>query len=290
MKKSLLIIAGIALMLASCEKATFSESGDIEENAPTKKFTFHVKGDFKTMYSDMTRAAVRLEDDNSAGITDIWVLDYVDGTLAQQVHQTSSDADFGHPSMNLTYGSHDVKFVASKGENPSLTASGISWTKVKDTFVLDYPIDVAASSNGNRAPELKRAISGLQIAMTDAVPENATAVKVKLSKHYKSLLLSSLFGETSEEYENTFSFTSANVGQKINLNTYTLCPSSEVWQTDVTVTAIGANSATLSTFTIQNVELKQNRITALKGEVFSRGSGFSVTINDAWDEQNEVEF
>ena len=126
--------------------------------------------------------------------------------------------------------------------------------------------------------------------MQDAVPENVATVKVKLSKHYKTLLLSTLLADTDAEFENTFTFTSTHVGQKITLNTYTLCPTSDAWTTDVTVTSLDKNNATLSTFTVQDVELKQNRITTLKGEIFSRGSGFSVTIDDTWLDPTEIEF
>lgn len=286
-----------ALTLTACQQADLSEEAvQQEQQQKTKHFTFHVKGDFKMEYADMSRASVRLEDDNTAGITDIWVLDYVtvpgesSPVLMQQVHQTSTDTDFGHPSLDLSYGSHDIKLIASKGDTPVLSASALSWAKVKDTFVLDYPVNVVASSNGNRAPELKRAISGLQIAMQDAVPENVATVKVKLSKHYKTLLLSTLLADTDAEFENTFTFTSTHVGQKITLNTYTLCPTSDAWTTDVTVTSLDKNNATLSTFTVQDVELKQNRITTLKGEIFSRGSGFSVTIDDTWLDPTEIEF
>ena len=286
-----------ALCLTACQQADLSEDAiRQEQQEKTKKFTFHVKGAFQADYADMSRAAVRLEDNNTACITDLWALDYaiVPGesspVLAQQVHQSPNDEAFGMVTMNLAYGSHVIKFIASKGDTPVLSASALSWAKVKDTFTLDYPVEVVASSNGNRAPELKRAISDLQISMTDVVPAEATAVKVKLSKHYKSLLLPSLATGESSEYENTFTLSSANIGKGLNFHTYTLCPSSEAWKADVTVTAIGQNSTALSTFTIKDVELKQNRSTILKGEVFSRGSGFSILIDDTWDEGVNVEF
>ncbi|MFW5617647.1 MAG: hypothetical protein ACOCNI_05435, partial [Prevotella pectinovora] len=169
--KKILLMAAMLATLTACEHYEFTEetTNDKGEIVASKAFTFHLKGDFTTSFEEMTRAAVRLENDNTAGITDIWVLDYQDGKLLQQVHQVASDADFGHPQMNLTYGHHDVKFIASKGTVPVLSASALSWQKVLDTFTLDYPVDVVASSNGNRAPELKRAIGGVKIVATDVV-------------------------------------------------------------------------------------------------------------------------
>ena len=135
--KKILLMAAMLAALTACEHYEFTEetTNDKGEIVASKAFTFHLKGDFTTSFEEMTRAAVRLENDNTAGITDIWVLDYQDGKLLQQVHQVASDADFGHPQMNLAYGEHNIKFVASKGLNPTLTASALTWAKVLDTFV-----------------------------------------------------------------------------------------------------------------------------------------------------------
>jgi hypothetical protein len=41
-------------------------------------------------------------------MTDLWLFDYVDGTLVQTVHQVSTDADFGTPAPTLAYGEHRI--------------------------------------------------------------------------------------------------------------------------------------------------------------------------------------
>lgn len=106
--KKILLMATMLATLTACDHYEFTEetTNDKGEIVASKAFTFHLKGDFNTSFEEMTRAAVRLENDNTAGITDIWVLDYQDGKLLQQVHQVASDADFGHPHMNLEYGEH----------------------------------------------------------------------------------------------------------------------------------------------------------------------------------------
>lgn len=285
----MLFVLLASVMLTSCEKVDFSENGNRTEFQSTKKFTFHVKGDFQTDYVDMTRAAVRLEEDNTAGITDLWVLDYVDGELVQQVHQTSGDADFGHPSMALSYGHHEVKFIASKGDNPVLTATALTWAKVKDTFALNYPVDVAASSNGNRAPELKRVITGVQLVMTDAVPANAKSVTLTMQKSM-GMAVPSLVAEDAQEAATVIELPASYVGRKdVALNVYSLCPTDEML-TDVLITVKANDNSVISEFTVADVALKKNRMTILKGEVFGRSNGFSVSISDTWDEPSEVEF
>lgn len=288
--KKILLMATMLATLTACEHYEFTEetTNDKGEIVASKAFTFHLKGDFTTSFDEMTRAAVRLENDNTAGITDIWVLDYQDGKLMQQVHQVSTDTDFGHPQMNLTYGHHDVKFIASKGTVPVLSASELSWTKVLDTFTLDYPVDVVASSNGNRAPELKRAIGGVKIVATDVVKNGTQKVSVTM-KRSLSLVLPTLAPSEATESANEFSITSSQWDKTgLSLTTYTLCD--EELSTDVVVTVTGADNAVISQFTVSGVSVKKNRITTLTGDVFGRGNGFSVAIDDSWDEGLDVTF
>ena len=288
--KKILLMATMLATLTACEHYEFTEetTNDKGEIVASKAFTFHLKGDFTTSFEEMTRAAVRLEDNNTAGVTDIWVLDYQDGKLLQQVHQVASDADFGHPQMNLTYGHHDVKFIASKGTVPVLSASALSWQKVLDSFTLDYPVDVVASSNGNRAPELKRAIGGVKIVATDVVKNGTQKVSVTM-KRILSLVLPTLAPSEATASANEFSITSSQWDKTgLALTTYTLCD--EELTTDVVVTVTGTDNAVISQFTVSGVSVKKNRITTLTGDVFGRGNGFSVAIDDAWDEGLDVTF
>lgn len=284
MKK--ILTAAMLVALTACQSVDLTS--DTPESSNSKNFTFHVKGDFIKSFEDMTRAAVRLEDNNTAGVTDLWVMDYVDGTLHQQVHQSSTDAEFGTVPMSLAYGHHDIKFIASKGTAPVLTASALSWAKVLDTFTLDYPVDVVASSNGNRAPELKRAIGGVKVVATDAVKNGTQKVSVTM-KRSLLLALPTLVASEATASANEFSITSSQWDKTgLALTTYTLCD--EEMTTDVVVTVTGADNAILSQFTVNGVSVKKNRITTLTGEVFGRGNGFSVAIDDTWDEPVNVEF
>ena len=103
------------------------------------RITFSCNGDFTmSPFPALTRA---LEADGKQ-LTDLWVLDYVDGSLAQAaIHQVSTDADFGTPTLNLAVGDHHIYFVASRGQNPTLStdAHTLSFTRVLDTFYKDLP-------------------------------------------------------------------------------------------------------------------------------------------------------
>lgn len=277
------------MALAACQHVSVNDVVDRPDGEPSKVFTFNVKGDFVTNFEEMsTRASVRLTNDNTAGMTDIWVLDYQDGVLVNQVHQASGGDSFGAPKMALAYGHHNIKLIAAKGAEPMLTATSLSWGRVKDTFVLDYPVDVVASTNGNRAPELKRAVSGVTLVMTDVVPSNAKSIKVEYMRS-QSLALPSLVASSASVSGVENDFPASWVGQTGSFSVYTLCPTDEM-TTDVHVVVTAKDGTTISDFTIEDVQLKKNRMTVLTGECFGRGSGFSVSIDDTWNEGLNVSF
>jgi len=158
MKKYMLMALAVAAITA-CEKVDIPDNASEEPasvvEGKTKKFTFTVKGDFGT--PTFTRGYLQAD---GKDMTDLWVLDYVDGVLVQQVHQTNDDDDFGTPTMNLAYGVHHVYLVASRGATPTLNTEShmISWSAVRDTFWKDYEVSVVATSNGNRAVTLCRRV------------------------------------------------------------------------------------------------------------------------------------
>ena len=107
------------------------------------KMTFTISGDFQLTTHDFTRAITA----DGKDMTDVWVLDYVNGELKQQMHQSSGDVDFGQPTLNLAIGEHHIYFVASRGASPTLDtdAHTLIFASVRDTFWKDYALNI---SNG----------------------------------------------------------------------------------------------------------------------------------------------
>lgn len=283
--KRLSLLTALAVVASSCHTM------GVEPSYPHKNFTFHVKGDFTTNYEDMTKAdATRLENGNTAGLTDLWVLDYdYEGTLLQQVHQVSTQADFGTVSMPLQYGHHDIKFIASKGSGAVLTDDLISWSKVHDTYALDYAVDVQASTNGNRAPELKRVISGLKIVIADKIPDNAKTIRLTLGSRSQSLTLPELSALPYSESSVDLDCTSNRGVKNAAVAIYSLAGDEE-WESTASIEVLTESGTSLSKVDIPSVTLKRNRLTILTGEVFNRSSAFQVGVLDDWENPEEGEF
>ena len=158
-----LMAMAIAMMTSGCtqeaDEVTNQEQGEVVT-------TFAVTGDFELSLKAMTRGELTAD---GKAMTDLWVLDYMDGALVGQLHQTAEDDDFGTPTMALDFGSHHVYFVCSRGTTPTLSTEehSITWATTSDTFYKDYSVTVASGSSSTRSVTLDRVATKLGITIAD---------------------------------------------------------------------------------------------------------------------------
>ena len=281
MKKNLILLAGVAVMLAACEN---DMSNELAVNNGKKVITFTCQGDFTMTTENMTRGA--LEADGKA-MTDLWVLDYVDGQLVQQVHQTSTDENFGTPTLNLDYGIHHVYFVASRGEGATLSTAehNIAWTKPLDTFYKDFQITVTAGTSSAHNVTLERVATKLTITINDAIVEGTAYVEITPQTWYYGL--DYLTGEPTAAQTaapRTINIPSTKAGVTgMTLNIFGLSSATE-WTTDVTVTAKNQSDAVIGTANIEDAPFKANRVTNYAGNLFVNAGGFALALSSEWDD------
>ena len=295
MRKLILMALAVCLVTA-CEKPMASDDdivkdGDglvLADQGNTKKFTFTVKGDFSEEWKSMTRGYLQAD---GKDMTDLWVLDYMNGELIQQVHQSNNTAeDFGKPVMQLAYGTHHVYFVASRGTTPTVNvgAHSIAWERVSDTFYKDYEVNVVVTSNGNRAVTLERVVAKLRLTFTDAIPENAATINITPATWYKGL--DYVTGEPCAVAENqttTINIPSASIGLTgVQASIFSISTATE-WTTDVTISSKTSANAVLGTATLTAVPLKANRVSDYSGPLFSAGGSMSLSLNGEWTDSYE---
>lgn len=290
MKKVLLIF--VVGLLTACESGYYGGEAASEEDpieVKTKKFTFNVKGDFSSpvfsggeIASGMKKASALNADGQD--MTDLWIYDYMDGSLVQSVHQTNEDADFGKPVMQLAYGQHHVYFVASRGVGASVNGSVITWTGVRDTFWKDYEVDVVSTSNGNRAVTLDRVVTRLRITAIDEVPSGCASVAVTPDKWYYGLDYTT--GEPTNEQKKdvTINVPSSYIGTSgsLVLSVFSLSGETE-WTTDVTITAKNGSGDVIGQASIVNAPFKANRCSEYSGPLFGAGGEMTVGLNSEWE-------
>ena len=281
MKRFLYIIM-MAATLAACSNR--DDELSVGDGSPVA-ITFNVSGDFTLTSHDFTRSLTA----DGKDMTDVWVLDYVDGTLVQQLHQSDNTAaDFGTPTLNLSIGTHHIYFVASRGVGAALntTTHVLTFTSVRDTFWKDYAITISGgTSSGNRSVTLDRIVTKLKLTFTDAIPEGAATFNVTPSSWYYGVDYTT--GEPSEA--------TANGTIKVNI------PSSEIgvvneavsifgfssateWTTDIAINCKAANNDVLGSATITSAPFVRNRVSEYTGQLFGDNGGMTLSLNATWDD------
>lgn len=289
MKKVLFLLAA-SVLCASCEKAVFN---DIEDEGgaeypvygKVKKFTFTLKGDFSDEWKPVTRAYLNADDKD---LTDVWVLDYMDGNLVQQLHQSDNTAeDFGQPVMNLSYGTHHVYFIASRGTDAVLDTENhlIKFGKISDTFYKDYEVSVVSTTNGNRAVTLDRCVTRLRLTFTDAI--SADAATINFAPHtwyYGWDYIDGAPADAKTDQTVTITIPDSEKGKTgVRANLFGFSTAAE-WTTNVAINSKTSANTIIGQASITSAPFKANRITEYSGPLFSSEGNMTLSLNGTWDD------
>lgn len=280
MKQYIFTALAVAAILTACNSDDMHEA----DATSTTTITFSMTGDFQLTAHDFTRS---LEADGKT-MTDVWVLDYVGGELKQQLHQTSDDADFGSPTMDLSLGTHHIYFIASRGAGAVLntTAHALTFTSVRDTFWKDYEITISSgTSSGNRSVTLDRIVTKLKLTFTDAIPEGATTFNVTPLSWYYGVDYTT--GEPSEATANgtiTVNIPPSEIGlvnESVSIFGFS---SVTEWTTDVSVDCKAVNNDVLGSATITAAPFVRNRVSEYTGPLFGDSGAMTLSLNATWDD------
>lgn len=269
--KFILLALAALVLFAGCKKITDSKS-----------VTFFCKGDFTlTSHSPMTKDLSA----NGSAMTDVWIFDYVNGELVQTVHQDDNTAaDFGSPSLDLSYGTHNIYLVASRGTSPTVTTADhtIIWTKPSDSFWQIQTVNVSSSSPSTYSVALDRMVARLKMTINDAIAEGTTQFLVTPQTWYYGMDYTTgnpTASATSQAI--TINCPSSNIGQSGKyLTVFSFSPTTQ-WTTDVTLAASDGTN-TLASASLTTVPLRRNYSTEYSGNLFTYGAGFTLSLNDTW--------
>jgi hypothetical protein len=271
--KKVLIIAALAMVFASCGKdVTIEEAG-------AKKVSFDVQGNWNSPV--FTRGSLSAD---GKEMTDLWLFDYVDGTLVQTLHQVSTDADFGTPAPTLSYGEHRVYFVVSRGGSPVINGTVISWGSIRDTFWKAMSVTVGGASASAYSVALDRVVTKLKITATDAVPDGTATVVVLPGKWYAGLdYLTGQPADMRDSEEMSVAVPDSYVGTTGMAVSFFGFSSATEWITPLTVSARDADNDIIGMVNVTAAPFMANRATEFSGALFSTSGTFTITLNDEWD-------
>lgn len=272
--KKIFYLAVALLALASCSKDSFEDAG-------AKRVSFEIEGNWNSPV--FTRGSLSA---NGQEMTDLWVFDYVDGELVQTLHQNSTDADFGRPELSLASGQHKIYFVVSRGQNPSISGNVISWDSVRDTFWKSLSVNVSGGSAASYTVACDRVVTKLKVSVSDAVPDGTDAVVIMPERWYYGL--NYLTGEPADMRENeerSISVPTSYIGTtgQLAVSIFGFSSATE-WTTPLTISARDNDNDIIGMASIAAAPFMANRATEYSGSLFTSGSGFTITLNDEWDE------
>ena len=269
----MLLMAVAVAMLTGCSK-------DVTEiEAGAKKVSFDVQGNWNSPV--FTRGSLSAD---GKEMTDLWLFDYVDGTLVQTVHQVSTDADFGTPSPTLSYGEHRIYFVVSRGASPMINGTVISWGSIRDTFWKAMSVTVGGASASAYSVALDRVVTKLKITATDAVPDGTATVVVLPERWYYGL--DYLTGEPADMHDSeemSVAVPDSYVGTTGMAVSFFGFSSATEWTTPLTVSARDEDNDIIGMVNVAAAPFMANRATEFSGSLFSTSGTFTITLNDEWD-------
>ena len=270
-----------AVIMAACGNDD-DFSGQTAEHST--RITFDIQGDFTLSTHDFTRALTA----DGKDMTDVCVWDYVGTECQQTVHQTSGDADFGTPTMELGMGTHHLYFVASRGVTPTVDndAKTITWATVRDTFWKHYELTVTGgTSSGSRSVALDRVVTKLKVVLSDAIPTGAAKFEVTPASWYYGMNYTT--GEPSEATVNgtiTVNIPTSEIGAVNEAVSIFGFSSATEWTTDVAVDCKTSDGSILGSATIAAAPFVRNRVSEYTGPLFTAGGGMTLSLNTEWDE------
>ena len=296
----LFVMMAVATMLTACEKQEMTAEG--LSDGGRAEVTFTVSGDWQqptfTRGSDPAvesvavpqqqaeqAARTRALSADGKDMTDLWVLDYVDGSLAAQVHQSAEDDDFGRPQMALSLGTHHLYFVASRGADPTLsTADGtITWAQTRDTFWKHLELTVTQARADSRSVTLDRVTTRLHVAVTDEIPETMARLSITPETWYYGLDYRTGEAVASSSAARIINVPASYVGTsgRLSVDIYGLSDAEE-WTTGLTIAALDGSDGVLSEVAIADAPFQRNRTTNYSGCLFAADGAFAVSLADEW--------
>lgn len=307
-----LIVAAGMMMLASCGENEVINPIEQGHSPAQGKATVKLVCSPTPLVS-YTRASMVA---NGKQLTDLYILDYnkATGKLLQVLHQTSDAEDFAEPTLNLDYGDHILKVIATRSSSPTLlgadgslwnlqenTAFAVAddsnvpvvWTsdKTSDSFGASQDVSVGIGKDQTIRIQLDRIVAKLVLKNTGTFPADCSTIQLSLDE-YKTWNWQS-FSVVEAAKNQRISDASQYAGKTgSTISYFLLVPDGDGYTTDISFQMNRKDSdKTYASFTIPDVCLQRNRITTISGSYYDHEEGFFLTVNDEWEEeQNSVEF
>lgn len=289
MKAKLILLAGLALLTASCDNVIYPSDDNSRVTAPV---TVHVN-DFSITQSEFpdtgTRAVTDVKDYKPVQAVTLALYD--GNTQVYKTTQFKSDKStyttFGEFSCQLPIGTYKMValgygyFDGDKFTLTSPTEAVFTSERPREMFCLTKDVTVTKTSPLDLTVTLDRINSWLYIESTDGRSAGATKIRTTFAKGDKGFNPTTGFALTDKGFTQ-INNPSAKIGDPIKVGIYPFLYTDEETM-DVTIEALDDNNTVLFTKTITNVAFKRGYKTTIKGPIFTAGaSSAGFKLNPDW--------
>lgn len=291
MKKMVFLLAVMAAMCAcSNESETLnlnSETTNLKSDSTVVRLSFSPYE--QTAMARTTRAATSIA--GSVTKLDVWISE--GATLVEEVHQVSTDANFGTISVSLNrLKTYSVVAVGHKATGAATLSNGIvAFPDEKVTHAMIYQTSFCPGTTASLNCLMTRIVGMLRFEIADQVPDDAYTMRFSLGESFTRWNVASGIGTNAIERTSTFNnFSRANDGTAA-FTVYVMPTNlTDTDHLDITVTALYENGDEYETKTFANVPIKAGYKTTYHGQFFTTtatSAGFTV---DDWSEFDTVEY
>ncbi len=294
--KQNIFLAATCLLFAACSDNDVPVNNQSEELVPV---TIRFSG-FTVSQEEIssTRVAQDPADYTSVSAIDL-VMFASDGSEAYRHTQLRGDGTtyttFGEFSFTIPVGNYTLVAVARANYDgdaftlTSPTEAAYTSERPRETFTKVQSVTVTSASALDLDATMNRISSWLKIVSTDGRPASATKIRTTFGKGGKGFNPTTGLATTDTGFTQTNNPSTA-VGATIEVNALPFLYTDEESMT-VTIEALDAGDNVLATRVVNNVPFKRNRITILRGAVFTASaSAAAFQLETAWLDDETVNF
>lgn len=282
-----LIAVGIVMLLTACSKESSTTGGTAAVKVTVNDFSISGE-DFPTKdavaeYTGVKAMTLAFFDAQGNAVYN---------TTQLRAYNTTYET-FGVFSLSLPLGSYTMVVLGYGSEVPitlnSATEAIYTADRVRETFVASQTVNVTSTSPLNLTAELSRVVSKVLVRSTDTRTAGVDSVRVTFAAGGRGVNPQTGLASSNNGLSNCVATTTA-VGVASSTISY-LFLNSDQQTMNVTVETIKTNGTVYSTRTVTDVPLQRNKITVLRGPMYSNASGASFTVSTAYlGDTNYVDF
>lgn len=288
-----LLVFGLTTMFTSCHK----ETGDSPAGGTAKvKVMFNDFSITTGDYDDGTPSKDAVADYSGVKAMTLAFFD-AQGNEIYNTTQLRADnttyTTFGEFALSLPLGSYTMVALGYGSEVPITLNSAIEAVftndRCRETFVASQAVNVSNTNPLTLNAELSRVVSKVFVRSTDTRISGVDSVRVTFAAGGRGVNPQTGLASSNNGLSNTVGTTTA-VGTASSTISY-LFLGSDQQTMNVTVETLRTNGTVYSTRTVADVPLQRNKITVLRGPMYSTASGAGFTVSTGWiSDTNYVDF